>query len=366
MSTHSQSASCYELKRCVHCDATHKSKDSLDDHVVKKHPSFIPTLDRTIHECTDCGYKTTSKPKLYKHRSLLACTKCDYKTVLKGYFQRHNLIHHDSASNYKQQIPCAYCAISFKNMVSLDDHYTLIDICRHIPCYELKRCVHCNAAYKSKDSLDDHLKNLQASLQHLTGQYTNVPNDVSFFFRIPKNNLPRTQHPVANRKTGKTFKCTECSYKTTVKRNLQRHLSMHPKFPSNCTLFRCIHCNNSFKKKISLDDHVVKNHPSFISSVTAKLYECTKCNYKTVLNGLFVRHGSIHHNDNEPRIPCSSCEASFAKKVSLDEHIVKKHPGFITSVFRKIYECGNCDYKTTIKCNLNRHTSTHSKSTLTR
>nr|CAI5819307.1 unnamed protein product [Callosobruchus analis] len=41
---------------------------------------------------------------------------------------------------------------------------------------------------------------------------------------------------------------------------------------------------------MSLDDHVVRKHPDFISSITNKLRECTKCPFKTQFKTFFDRH----------------------------------------------------------------------------
>ncbi|VEN52648.1 unnamed protein product [Callosobruchus maculatus] len=47
------------LTRCIYCNKTFKGKSGLDDHIVKRHPDFIASVSRKIHECTQCTYKTT-------------------------------------------------------------------------------------------------------------------------------------------------------------------------------------------------------------------------------------------------------------------------------------------------------------------
>ncbi|VEN34631.1 unnamed protein product, partial [Callosobruchus maculatus] len=41
---------------------------------------------------------------------------------------------------------------------------------------------------------------------------------------------------------------------------------------------------------MALSDHVVRKHPEFVTSVTSKLHECTKCTFKTVRKSRFDRH----------------------------------------------------------------------------
>nr|CAI5866649.1 unnamed protein product [Callosobruchus analis] len=72
---------------------------------------------------------------------------------------------------------------------------------------------------------------------------------------------------------------------------------------------KCLHCKATFKRQLSLDDHVVKTHPEFISQITRRIHECTICAYKTTFKHNFDRHVSQH-----PESITDSLNKSFTKK----------------------------------------------------
>nr|CAH7765739.1 unnamed protein product [Callosobruchus chinensis] len=241
-------------------------------------------------------------------RKSFSCYNCDYTVYYKSNLIRH-MKQHDKKSKFIASVP--------------DKH----NRCIHSSRYKRSICVHCNMSFKKKMLRDNHV----------------VTKHPSFITSISR----------------KIYECTNCSYKTTIKYNFARHLPTHTETGSNT----CSHCNVSFKCKISLDDHLVKKHPNFIDSVTRKIYECTKCNYKTTFKNNFERHNVSVHTASllNEKLMCIHCKESFKSKESLDEHIVRNHPEFITSVGRKIYECIQCTYKTVLRANFLRHTSIHLK-----
>ncbi|CAH1969367.1 unnamed protein product [Acanthoscelides obtectus] len=261
------------FKTCPHCNAMFKRKAALDDHVIKKHPNFITTINRKVYECT----------------------LCIFKTVTKNYLIKHMATHSDTVSS------------------------------------KLITCTHCNATFKSGASLDDHI----------------VRKHPDFITNIDR----------------KIYECTECSYKTTVKNNLNKHVTVNHVTDSDRKSFSCILCDAIFKTDVSLDNHLIKKHPITSTSVTRKTLQCPKCDYTTVLRSHLNRH-MLKHPDIEssykPRL-CPHCNKSFKSKVALDAHIVRRHPEFITSVTNKLHECGECMYKTTNKCHYVRHILTHSE-----
>nr|CAI5858917.1 unnamed protein product [Callosobruchus analis] len=373
--THPEVASDLKHSTCIHCNVTFTNKFTLDNHVVRKHPEFITTVARKLHECTKCTYKTVRKRSLDKHllnhpeiasnfkpkicihcnatfkgkmslddhvvrkhpdfsttvtSKLHKCTKCAFKTVKKGFFDKHLLKHLGFASDFKH-ITCVHCNAAFKSKATLDDHvvrrhpdFSTTVTSKHITC------VHCNATFTSKMSLDDHV----------------VRKHPDFISSV----------------TSKLYECTKCTFKTVKKICFSRHLLKHPGHVSDFNHITCVHCNATFESKMSLDGHVVRKHPDFISSVTSKLYECTKCTFKTVQKSCFSRHLLKHPGlaSDFKHITCVHCNATFKSKMSLDDHVVRKHPDFISSVTSKLYECTKCTFKTVKKSFFSRHLLKHS------
>nr|CAI5867013.1 unnamed protein product [Callosobruchus analis] len=367
---------------CIYCNDTFVSKPSLDDHIVKRHPDFIASVSRKIHECTNCTFKTIRASRFKEHikakhpdiadncsycnktfinksslddhiikahpdfiasvsSKIHECTECTYKTVFTSQLKSHMAKHPDIA------VRCIYCNKTFTTKQKLDEHiikthpdfiasvsskvhectectYKTTNNC-HMKQHMVKhadvgnRCIHCNKTFKTKQKLDDHI-------------IKKHPDFIAFV-------------------TSKVHECTECTYKTTDNSHLKQHMAKHPDIPN-----RCIHCNKAFTTKKRLDDHIIKKHPDFISSVSSKVHECTECTYKTTDNSNLKQH-MLKHPDIADR--CIHCNKAFTTKKRLDDHIIKKHPDFIASVTSKVHQCTECTYKTTDNCHLKQHMAKH-------
>nr|CAH7725434.1 unnamed protein product [Callosobruchus chinensis] len=69
MSKHPETAHASKVRTCIQCSASYKYKIDLDDHIVRKHPSFIQYVSSKIYECTRCDHKTTMRRSFVKHLS---------------------------------------------------------------------------------------------------------------------------------------------------------------------------------------------------------------------------------------------------------------------------------------------------------
>nr|CAI5838571.1 unnamed protein product [Callosobruchus analis] len=394
---------------CIHCNASYKSKQMLDDHVVRKHPEFIATVSSKIHECPCCGYQTTIKTLFGKHvmkhpeaadsfnfsacmhcsstfktkialdehiikkhpdfiesvsSKILECADCTFKTVMESHLDAHMTKHIDRIGKYKVCI-CTHCNATFKSNQMLGDHIIrkhpdFIDtvsskvhqcvICdfkttmkgqlathmlKHpetADCFTYSSCTHCNATFKSKAVLDEHIVRNHPDL------------------------IPSV--------TRKMHECTNCSYKTTMTSHLIKHMLKHPETADSYKVNTCVHCSATFDGKQVLDDHIIKKHPEFAATVSRKIYDCPKCTYKSTIRARLAKH-MLQHPETGSSFKlstCIHCNATFKSKTSLDEHTIRKHPGFMDSISSKIHECANCTYKTTMTSQLARHMLKHPNS----
>ncbi|VEN61666.1 unnamed protein product, partial [Callosobruchus maculatus] len=86
-----------------------------------------------------------------------------------------------------------------------------------------------------------------------------------------------------------------------------------------------------------------------------------KCTFKTTVKGYFDRHLLKHPevaSDFKYSI-CIHCNATFVGKLSLDNHVLRRHPEFVASVTSKQHECTKCTFKTVLKSEFNRHLLKH-------
>nr|CAI5857420.1 unnamed protein product [Callosobruchus analis] len=65
---------------CNHCEATFRTKETLNEHILQKHPTFIESVTSKVHECKICNFKTTIKNRLNNHLVQHPETKADCNT----------------------------------------------------------------------------------------------------------------------------------------------------------------------------------------------------------------------------------------------------------------------------------------------
>nr|CAI5856726.1 unnamed protein product [Callosobruchus analis] len=303
------------IHRCIYCNKTFTCKQSLDDHIVKIHPDFIASVSGTVHKCTKCTYKTVSTTQLKRHitnnRITIECLYCNKTFTSKRSLDDHIVkAHPDFIASVSRKVQeCSRCSYKTIHTCALKRHI----VAKHPDI--ANKCVYCNKTFVYKRSLDDHI----------------VKKHPDFIASV----------------SGTVHKCTKCTYKTVSKSQLKRHMVKHHDLADKCT-----YCNKTFTTKESLEDHIVKAHPDFIAYVSRKVHKCTKCSYKTVQTSKLKRHMAKHP---DVKIRCIYCNKTFTSKLSLDDHIVKKHPDFIVSVSRKVHECSRCTYKTILTSHLKGH-----------
>ncbi|CAH1983475.1 unnamed protein product [Acanthoscelides obtectus] len=105
--------------------------------------------------------------------------------------------------------------------------------------------------------------------------------------------------------------------------------------------------------------HVKRKNSCLGSSLekSQSVYECIHCEFKTNKKSNFVRHKANNHS--EKPFGCINCDAAFKYKISLDNHVIRKHAESIASVSSEIHECGLCGYKTAVKGYLTKHMLIH-------
>ncbi|VEN37686.1 unnamed protein product [Callosobruchus maculatus] len=331
--SHSETASNH---KCLHCEARYKKEASLDDHIVKKHPEFISSVTRKIYKCAQCSYKTIKK-NLNNHMAvhdpsykLNSCSHCNATFKCKSSLNDHVLKKHPDfvGSLNRKILKCTNCNFKTTMKNRLVKHTSAVHAGIRIKP-KLLKCIHCDAIVTSKVNLTDHV----------------VRKHPAFIGSV----------------TSRIYECTQCIYKTIKKHDFMKHLSTHTKTGSSSSSKACTLCPAKFSSDKWLDDHILRRHPDFVSTLTRQTYQCTICLYKTVFKYKFLRHKLVHPEtaSSYNLSTCIHCDAKLKSQAHLDEHVVKEHPKFITSLSKKVYECNECVYKTTIKRYFTSHTSRH-------
>ncbi|CAH2003606.1 unnamed protein product [Acanthoscelides obtectus] len=381
-----------EFSMCIHCQAKFRNTMDLDNHIIKKHPDFIASVSSKIHECTHCEYKTTIKTSFVSHmlkhpeagnNESSMCIHCQAKfrskreldnhiikkhpdliasvssKILEGNFASHMLKHSEIENNYKFSI-CIHCKEKFRSKMDLSNH-----VIKKHPDFiasvssKIHECTHCEYKTTIKTYFVSHmLKHPEAGNNEFS---MCIHCQAKFRSKMELNNHIIKKHPefIASI-SSKMHECTHCTYKTTLKSHFVSHMMKHPEAGNNYKFSICIHCKAKFRGKTEMNNHIIKKHPDFIASISAKIHECTHCEYKTTIKTCFVSHMLKHPEaGNNEFSMCTHCQEKFRSKMELDNHIIKKHPDFIASISSKMHECTHCTYKTTLKSHFVSHMMKH-------
>ena len=145
--------------------------------------------------------------------------------------------------------------------------------------------------------------------------------------------------------TSKTYKCTQCDYRTTSANTLKQHAFRfkHPQLNHTCPV-----CIQRFKYKGELEAHTAALHPE---AVTEASYFCPQCDYQTSVQRYLTKHLGRHLPQ---KYECSHCLKKFAQQCQLNTHVKYTH-----QKFRKHF-CNTCQRFFKSPHVLKEHMQTHS------
>ena len=139
----------------------------------------------------------------------------------------------------------------------------------------------------------------------------------------------------------KLYKCSECSYSSRYKTNVNSHQRIH----TGEKPYKCSECSFSTCHKHNLVPHQ-RIHTG------EKPYKCTICSFSTCYKPNIVRHQRIHTGEKPHK--CPECPYMTLYKPNLVRH-QRTHTG------EKPFNCSECSYSTAQKSHLVRHQRTHTK-----
>lgn len=257
------------LHRCSHCTFTSVRLNHLRRHEMS-HSS-------TVHNCTECHYKTDDAKFLMRHIKLkhhgfqndknspvvLSCPHCSYQTTKQHYYDRHQRMH-CSKRNFLHQ--CEQCCYKTHRKEHLVRHVNNV--------HGNKRpflCHLCGKAFKRGDAL----------LQHYQTHSEIVPSENS------------------------SFKCNVCEKTFRSHSHLLEHQAVH----SDTRSILCEMCGASFKTRSVHRKHVLSIHRN------PRAYSCDSCTKR--FNTLFAlkRHQKTHMLKNNPQPCATGAEVDSSKEL---------------------------------------------------
>ena len=157
---------------------------------------------------------------------------------------------------------------------------------------------------------------------------------------IPTNNGESLKESETSHLDHTQFKCPQCSYITTRKRQLEEHMSSH----SEDRPYKCTSCPFNTKKKRYLTEHM-RVHS------TEKPFKCSECPFRANRKQ-YLRYHERTHSGEKP-YKCTECPYRAIQKTSLIKHL-RTHSG------EKPFQCPECPYRTSQKSALVTHRRIHS------
>lgn len=134
--------------------------------------------------------------------------------------------------------------------------------------------------------------------------------------------------------------CSYCSYVSTKKHLLQRHIKCH----SDDRPHKCNVCERGFKTVASLNNHV-NTHTG------TKPHSCKHCESTFTTSGELVRHVRYKHTLEKPH-KCPDCDYASVELSKLRRHI-RCHTG------ERPFQCPHCTYASPDTFKLKRHLRIH-------
>ncbi|XP_041980410.1 histone H4 transcription factor [Aricia agestis] len=144
----------------------------------------------------------------------------------------------------------------------------------------------------------------------------------------------------------KNFICAwaGCGMKFTRRALLNMHVRSH----TGEKLIACYHCGRHFTSNHKLSTHLARQNAAQECG-----YQCSVCG-KWYATDYLVREHSRQHVSY---YACSLCDMSAPTRAAIAVHMRYRHLDDAV----KNFECTECDYRTVIKCDLDKHMRTHNK-----
>jgi len=146
--------------------------------------------------------------------------------------------------------------------------------------------------------------------------------------------------PRKSQAAAQAHQCSYCSYTTSKRYLLSRHLKCHSEErPHKCSV-----CERGFKTLASLQNHV-NTHTG------TKPHRCKYCSSNFTTSGELVRHVRYRHTHEKPH-RCTECDYECVEFSKLKRHM-RCHTG------ERPYQCPNCTYASPDTFKLKRHLRIH-------
>lgn len=322
-----------------------------------------------------------------KKRAKYSCEICcDFTTSKKHVFLAHQVLH--AVPDDQQLFHCSECSHSTRQRFNLKTH-----VRRHMEASEMDdsdlfKCPECSYTTLYKHDLMTHSKKhdpekqyrcfhcsftsiySHSLIQHISSKHQGKrPYRCTLCPYAAARKQDLETHMYKHSKQ-KRYKCTVCEYETQYRQSLKSHMNAHEgNRPFECKFPTCSYTTTS---RGNLKCHIARHE---------KRVHCSTCGFETTKEKKLAKHvctGSIdngkcvertqrvgtvdplplENEDGSLEYRCTECEYKTSSKHCLKRHSKRHNPSRQTP--DKTHECPHCEYKTAYKNSLKRHMARHS------
>jgi len=309
-----------------------KNRPSID-------PILAPCVKDKIFRCSLCDFvKSKSEVNGTSNRFLYHCARHFYQkhgilcpnlafpcpeencgAVLYGLvgFKNHKIKVHEEAG---QKTPCPICGLEMKEG-SMKTHIFLLHNRDHVEC----PCKICGKVFSNPFYLKMHTRHHKEKqkifCEHCDFEATNLEVFTQHSYR---------EHGMLLPEGTELHECTECDYKSPVKRNFVNHAKKHVESFIQCP---APDCQKSFKRQRLCDEHFRRVHRS---KDTSKCPECdqvfhsqTGIRYHLWRVHRIGKNGSVQDDADfrlERPFKCAYCNHTSGLSGNVRKHVKNIHP----------------------------------------
>uniref|UniRef100_A0A3P9HEJ4 Zinc finger protein 142 n=1 Tax=Oryzias latipes TaxID=8090 RepID=A0A3P9HEJ4_ORYLA len=348
--------SVYRTHTCPKCRRCFKMRSHLQEHLRLHFPD--PSL-----QCPTCERYFTSRSKLRVHRLREAgektqcCNMCEYTAVERNAIRRHLAsVHTDEAERVAKNpsFVCPSCGKNFTQARVLKAHMKTHNIpsdSRSLACFQ-ESCSY--QTFLRKELI------IHAAEMHGVKAVECRHRACGAIFQSKFE-----QHLGHLHANEKIHHCSQCSYSTSHKRGLKRHMLIC--YCSNMCDFSaytphslrrhshrchsrdlphvCTHCDAPFSSDIALRNHCKRSHSLQVS------FSCKQCDFTSFKTSFILKTHQRKHIAGRP-YTCGVCQKAFRWPAGLRHH-------YLSHTKQQPFRCCHCSYRAKQRFQVVKHLQRH-------